>query len=92
VEVLQYYSKSDIPADDPLLEGLDVNFEITEPLEEAMGSTRCGGSGFILRRNALENMGSFPPESIGDKTATISSEGLGMQDLMGGYPGLARLA
>ena len=56
----------DVPTADPLLQGLDVNFKITEPLKETMGSTWCGGSGYILRRKAIENIGGFPTESVGE--------------------------
>ena len=55
----------DVPSDDPLIQGLNVNFKVTEPLKETMGSTWCGGSGYILRRAALEDIGGFPTESVG---------------------------
>lgn len=56
----------DIPSDDPLLQGLDVNFKITEPLKEVMGSTWCGGSGYVIRRAALDSIGGFPTKSVGE--------------------------
>ncbi|KAL9126718.1 MAG: hypothetical protein Q9175_007875, partial [Cornicularia normoerica] len=55
----------DVPTADPLLQGLDVNFKITEPLKE-MGSTWCGGSGYVIRRAAIEDIGGFPTESVGE--------------------------
>lgn len=48
------------------MQGLDVNFKITEPLKETIGSTWCGGSGYILRRAALEDIGGFPTESVAE--------------------------
>lgn len=56
----------DVPTDDPLLQGLDVNFKITEALKEKMDSTWCGGSGYILRRAAIEDIGGFPTDSVGE--------------------------
>ncbi|KAL8787260.1 MAG: hypothetical protein Q9213_002308 [Squamulea squamosa] len=56
----------DVASNDPLLQGLDVNFKITEPLKETMGSTWCGGSGYVLRRTALDSIGGFPTESVGE--------------------------
>ena len=48
------------------MQGLDVNFKITEPLKETMGSTWCGGSGYIIRRAALDSIGGFPTGSVGE--------------------------
>ena len=31
-----------------------------------MSSTWCGGSGYVLRREALEDIGGFPTESVGE--------------------------
>ena len=48
------------------MQGLDVNYKITEPLKETMGSTWCGGSGYLIRRSALEDIGGFPTDSVGE--------------------------
>ena len=31
-----------------------------------MGSTWCGGSGYILRRQALDSIGGYPTDSVGE--------------------------
>lgn len=31
-----------------------------------MGATYCGGSGYLLRRAALESIGGFPTESVAE--------------------------
>lgn len=56
----------DVPSNDPLMQGLDVNFKITEPLKEMTGATWCGGSGYIIRRAALDDIGGFPTGSVGE--------------------------
>lgn len=56
----------DVPSGDPLMQGLDVNFKIIEPLKESMSSTWCGGSGYVVRRSALDSIGGFPTESVGE--------------------------
>ena len=48
------------------MQGLDVNFKITEALKETTGSTWCGGSGYLLRRAAMDDIGGFPTESVGE--------------------------
>ncbi len=55
-----------MPSHDPLLQGLDVNFKVTEPLKEMMGSTWCGGSGYLIRRAALDDIGGYPVGSVGE--------------------------
>ncbi len=56
----------DVPSHDPLLQGLDVNFKVTEPLKQMMGSTWCGGSGYLIRRAALDSIGGYPVGSVGE--------------------------
>ncbi|KAI4152494.1 MAG: hypothetical protein L6R39_001800 [Caloplaca ligustica] len=56
----------DVPSPDPLLQGLEVNYRVTEPLRETMGSTWCGGSGYVVRRTALDSIGGFPTGSVGE--------------------------
>ncbi|KAL9607182.1 MAG: hypothetical protein Q9167_007876 [Letrouitia subvulpina] len=56
----------DVPTPDLLLQGLDINYRITEPLRETMGSTWCGGSGYIIRRAALDSIGGFPTGSLSE--------------------------
>lgn len=56
----------DVPTNDPLLQGLDVNFKVTEPLKESTASTWCGGSGYVVRRSALDGIDGFPTESVGE--------------------------
>ncbi|KAI9893875.1 MAG: hypothetical protein M1814_005428 [Vezdaea aestivalis] len=56
----------DVPSPDLLSQGLDVNYCMTEPLRETMGSTWCGGSGYVIRRAALDSIGGFPTGTIGE--------------------------
>ena len=55
-----------MPTHDPLLQGLDVNFKVTEPIKEMMGATWCGGSGYIIRRAALDSIEGYPTGSVGE--------------------------
>ena len=55
-----------MPNPDILLQGLEVNYRVTEPLRETMGSTWCGGSGYLIRREALVSVGGIPIGSVGE--------------------------
>ena len=55
-----------VPSNDPLLRGLDVNYKITEPMKDMVISTWCGGSGYVMRRSVLDIMGGFPTGSISE--------------------------
>ena len=55
-----------MPTLDPLSQGLDVNFKVTEPLKEMMGATWCGGSGYVIRQAALDSIEGYPTGSIGE--------------------------
>lgn len=55
-----------MPSPDLLVQGLDINYRITEPIRETMGSTWCGGSGYIVRRTALDSIGGFPIGSLSE--------------------------
>ncbi len=55
-----------MPCGDPLSQGLDVNYQITEPMKERVASTWCGGTGYVIRRSALESIGGFPTGSVGE--------------------------
>lgn len=48
------------------MQGLDVNFKVTEPLRDSAGSTWCGGSGYVIRRAALDGIGGVPADSVGE--------------------------
>ncbi|KAL8849211.1 MAG: hypothetical protein Q9221_005789 [Calogaya cf. arnoldii] len=54
----------DVPSADPLVQSLELQFRITNPLKGAAGAAYCGGSGFVLRREAFEEVGGFPTVSL----------------------------
>ena len=56
----------DVPHGDPLSQGLNVNYKITEPIKEMEHSTYCGGTGYIIRRSALDSIGGFPVGSVSE--------------------------
>ena len=55
-----------MPSGDPLLQGLDVNYKITEPMKDRVASTWCGGTGYVIRRSALDSIDGFPTGSVGE--------------------------
>lgn len=53
-----------IPRNDPLLQSLDAFVHISEPVKDAAGVAWCTGSGYAIRRSALEQIGGFPIGTI----------------------------
>jgi cellulose synthase/poly-beta-1,6-N-acetylglucosamine synthase-like glycosyltransferase len=64
--LLQHYYN--LPKSDPLGQNvqLDLIFTIYEPLSDRVGSAMCSGSGYIVRRKALENIGGWPQVDVGE--------------------------
>ncbi|KAL8752123.1 MAG: hypothetical protein Q9184_005836 [Pyrenodesmia sp. 2 TL-2023] len=54
----------DVPMEDPLAQALEVQYRVTNPLKGAAGAAYCAGSGFVVRRKALEEVGGFPTVSL----------------------------
>lgn len=59
-----------IPDGDPLGQTMDILFDVMEPLKNATNSAWCCGTGFILRRDALDDIGGVPEESINEDIMT----------------------
>ena len=59
-----------IPDGDPLSQSMDVLFDVYEPLKNATNSSWCSGSGFVVRRGALDQLGGVPEESMNEDIMT----------------------
>ncbi|KAK5119298.1 hypothetical protein LTR85_007654 [Meristemomyces frigidus] len=59
-----------VPAGDPLSQSLDFFVHVSEPVKDALGVAWCTGSGYIVRRDALEEIGFFPQGSLAEDVAT----------------------
>jgi cellulose synthase/poly-beta-1,6-N-acetylglucosamine synthase-like glycosyltransferase len=49
-----------VPKNDPLLQSLNSFVHIAEPVKDAAGVAWCTGSGYAVRRAALDQIGGFP--------------------------------
>lgn len=58
------------PRADPLSQSLDVFVHVIEPIKDALGVAWCTGSGYIVRRTALDEIGNFPLGSLAEDVAT----------------------
>ncbi|KAL8727458.1 MAG: hypothetical protein Q9166_006046 [cf. Caloplaca sp. 2 TL-2023] len=59
-----------IPDGDPLGQSMDILFDVMEPSKNATSSAWCCGSGFVVRRDALDGIGGVPEESINEDILT----------------------
>ncbi|KAL8760786.1 MAG: hypothetical protein Q9184_003045 [Pyrenodesmia sp. 2 TL-2023] len=59
-----------IPDGDPLGQTMDVLFDVMEPSKNATNSAWCCGTGFVVRRKALDGIGGVPEESISEDIMT----------------------
>ncbi|KAL8771978.1 MAG: hypothetical protein Q9209_002643 [Squamulea sp. 1 TL-2023] len=59
-----------IPDGDPLSQIMDILFDVMEPLKNATNSAWCCGTGFIVRRDALDGIAGVPEESINEDILT----------------------
>lgn len=59
-----------IPDGDPLDQVWAILFDVLEPLKNATNSAWCCGSGFIVRRAALDGIGGVPEESLQEDILT----------------------
>ena len=61
-----------MPDDDPLCQSLDTFIHISEPIKDALGVAWCTGSGYVMRRDALDSIGWFPLGSLAEDVCTSS--------------------
>ncbi|EHY57255.1 hypothetical protein ABEF95_007830 [Exophiala dermatitidis] len=61
-----------VPPDDPLCQSLDTFVHISEPIKDSMGVAWCTGSGYVLRRAALQSIGGFPTGSLAEDVCCSS--------------------
>jgi cellulose synthase/poly-beta-1,6-N-acetylglucosamine synthase-like glycosyltransferase len=59
-----------VPKGDPLAQSLDFFVHISEPVKDALGVAWCTGSGYVIRRDALVEIGGFPQNSLAEDVAT----------------------
>ncbi|KAL8790354.1 MAG: hypothetical protein Q9213_000707 [Squamulea squamosa] len=59
-----------IPDGDPLGQVMDFLFDVMEPLKNATNSAWCCGTGFVVRRDALDGISGVPEESINEDILT----------------------
>lgn len=58
------------PPSDPLAQSLDFFVHVIEPIKDALGVAWCTGSGYVVRREALDDIGNFPLGSLAEDVAT----------------------
>lgn len=58
------------PPSDPLAQSLDLFVHVIEPIKDALGVAWCTGSGYVVRREALDEIGNFPLGSLAEDVAT----------------------
>ncbi|KAJ9641163.1 uncharacterized protein PV06_01021 [Exophiala oligosperma] len=59
-----------VPKGDPLCQSLDFFVHVSEPVKDALGVAWCTGSGYVVRRVALDQIGGFPLGSLAEDVAT----------------------
>jgi cellulose synthase/poly-beta-1,6-N-acetylglucosamine synthase-like glycosyltransferase len=59
-----------IPKGDPLNQNLDFFVHVSEPIKDVLGVAWCTGSGYVVRRDMLEEIGCFPQGSLAEDVAT----------------------
>jgi Glycosyl transferase family group 2 len=61
-----------VPDNDPLCQSLDAFIHVMEPTKDANGVAWCTGSGYAIRRTALEAVGGWPVGSLAEDVYTSS--------------------
>lgn len=61
-----------VPDNDPLCQSLDAFIHVMEPTKDANGVAWCTGSGYVIRRDALESVGGWPVGSLAEDVYTSS--------------------
>ncbi|KAL8788172.1 MAG: hypothetical protein Q9213_001811 [Squamulea squamosa] len=59
-----------VPDSDPLGQVMDILFDVVEPFKNTTNSAWCCGSGFVVRRDALDVIGGVPEESLNEDILT----------------------
>jgi cellulose synthase/poly-beta-1,6-N-acetylglucosamine synthase-like glycosyltransferase len=59
-----------IPANDHVRQDLDYFYALTELIHEGLGAADCVGSGYLVRRQAIDDIGGVPTCSISEDTGT----------------------
>lgn len=59
-----------VPPGDPLGQSLDFFVHVSEPIKDALGVAWCTGSGYVVRREAIDGIGGFPCGSLAEDVAT----------------------
>ena len=59
-----------IPNGDPLVQNLDLMYDGIEALKSCTGSAWCTGTGYVVRRTAVEGIGYFPTDDHNDDILT----------------------
>ncbi|KAL8798996.1 MAG: hypothetical protein Q9200_007648, partial [Gallowayella weberi] len=59
-----------IPDGDPFGQVMDILFDVLEPSKNATNSAWCCGTGFVVRRDALDGIRGVPEESINEDILT----------------------
>ncbi|KAL8958534.1 MAG: hypothetical protein Q9183_005815 [Haloplaca sp. 2 TL-2023] len=59
-----------VPNGDPLGQTMHILFDVMEPLKNATNAAWCCGSGFVVRRKALDEIDGVPEESINEDILT----------------------
>ena len=58
------------PPSDPLFQSLDFFVHVSEPIKDALGVAWCTGSGYVVRRSALDEIGQIPTGSVAEDVLT----------------------
>jgi cellulose synthase/poly-beta-1,6-N-acetylglucosamine synthase-like glycosyltransferase len=58
-----------IPRNDNVRQDLDYFYALTEIIHDGLDAADCVGSGYLARREAMEDIGGFPAFSISEDTA-----------------------
>ncbi|GAB7355557.1 hypothetical protein MBLNU459_g6031t1 [Dothideomycetes sp. NU459] len=61
-----------VPENDMLVQSLDPFVHVMEPIKDACGVAWCTGSGYVIRRSALEAIGGWPIGTLAEDTFTSS--------------------
>ncbi|EON68177.1 hypothetical protein W97_07326 [Coniosporium apollinis CBS 100218] len=61
-----------VPESDPLVQSLDAFVHVMEPTKDACGVAWCTGSGYAVRRAALDAIGGWPTGSLAEDVCTSS--------------------
>jgi len=55
-----------VPVTDPLSQDSNVFAKVTEPVHDKFNAYQCSGSGYVMRRSALDDIGGWPLVNVGD--------------------------